>query len=40
MKEDVIKIVKESISNTPIDYINLIDELTSYFDQVVALLVA
>ncbi|MEH2119907.1 PIN domain-containing protein [Nostoc sp.] len=40
MKEDVIKIVKESTGNTPIDYINLIDELTSYFDQVIALLVA
>ncbi|MEH2398257.1 PIN domain-containing protein [Nostoc sp.] len=40
MKEDVIKIVKESTGSTPIYYINLIEELTTYFDQVVALLVA
>lgn len=40
MKEDVIKIVKESTTSTPLDYINLISEFTSYFDQVVALLVA
>lgn len=39
MMDDVIKIVKESTGNTPINYINLINELTSYFDQVVALFV-